>query len=136
MGRNKAVGPDQIPIEAWRCLGDDGVRWLTNLFNTMFRSAKMPMEWRLSEVIPIYKNKGDAQICSNYRGIKLLSRTMKFWERDELNRRLEQWRITLESNDLRISRLKSEYLRCDFKTSEEEQEDIVDVRIGDQTLPL
>ncbi|XP_071740653.1 uncharacterized protein [Rutidosis leptorrhynchoides] len=29
MGRNKAVGPDQIPIEAWRCLGDDGVRWLT-----------------------------------------------------------------------------------------------------------
>ncbi|XP_071698910.1 uncharacterized protein [Rutidosis leptorrhynchoides] len=28
MGRNKAVGPDQIPIEAWRCLGDVGVRWL------------------------------------------------------------------------------------------------------------
>ncbi|XP_071727312.1 uncharacterized protein [Rutidosis leptorrhynchoides] len=26
MGRNKAVGPDQIPIEAWRCLGEDGVR--------------------------------------------------------------------------------------------------------------
>ncbi|XP_071739170.1 uncharacterized protein [Rutidosis leptorrhynchoides] len=25
MGRNKAVGPDQIPIEAWRCLGDDGL---------------------------------------------------------------------------------------------------------------
>ncbi|XP_071699354.1 uncharacterized protein [Rutidosis leptorrhynchoides] len=24
MGRNKAVGPDQIPIEAWRCLGGDG----------------------------------------------------------------------------------------------------------------
>ncbi|XP_071687270.1 uncharacterized protein [Rutidosis leptorrhynchoides] len=81
MGRNKVVGPDQIPIEAWRCLGDDGVRWLTNLFNTTFRSTKMPMEWRLSEVIPIYKNKGDAQTCSNYRGIKLLSHTMKLWER-------------------------------------------------------
>ncbi|XP_071687879.1 uncharacterized protein [Rutidosis leptorrhynchoides] len=27
MGRNKAAGPDQIPVEAWRCLGDDGVRW-------------------------------------------------------------------------------------------------------------
>ncbi|XP_071700649.1 uncharacterized protein [Rutidosis leptorrhynchoides] len=26
MGRNKSVGPDQIPIEAWRCLGDVGVR--------------------------------------------------------------------------------------------------------------
>ncbi|XP_071740076.1 uncharacterized protein [Rutidosis leptorrhynchoides] len=78
---NKAVGPDQIPIEAWRCLGDDRVRWLTNVFNTTFRSTKMPMEWRLSEVIPIYKNKRDAHICSNYRGIKLLSHTMKLWER-------------------------------------------------------
>ncbi|GJV90504.1 hypothetical protein Tco_1538317 [Tanacetum coccineum] len=26
MGRNKAVGPDQIPIEAWRCLGDGSRR--------------------------------------------------------------------------------------------------------------
>ncbi|GKD75990.1 hypothetical protein Tco_1334272 [Tanacetum coccineum] len=23
MGRNKAVGPDEIPIEAWRCLGGE-----------------------------------------------------------------------------------------------------------------
>ncbi|XP_071727516.1 uncharacterized protein [Rutidosis leptorrhynchoides] len=63
MGRNKSVGPDQIPIEAWWCLGDTGVRWLTCLFNKTFRSSKMPMEWRLSETIPIYKNKGDAQCC-------------------------------------------------------------------------
>ncbi|GJT07059.1 retrovirus-related pol polyprotein LINE-1, partial [Tanacetum coccineum] len=33
MGRNKAVGPDEIPIEAWRCLRGEGVRWLTTLFN-------------------------------------------------------------------------------------------------------
>ncbi|XP_071740298.1 uncharacterized protein [Rutidosis leptorrhynchoides] len=77
MGRNKSVRPDQIPIEAWRCLGEDGVRWLTCLFNMTFRSSKMPMEWRLSETIPIYMNKGDAQNCGNYRGIKLLSHTMK-----------------------------------------------------------
>ncbi|XP_071718196.1 uncharacterized protein [Rutidosis leptorrhynchoides] len=63
MGRNKAVGPDQIPIEAWRCLGEDGVRWLTCLYNKTLRSYKMPTEWRLSEIIPIYKNKRDAQIC-------------------------------------------------------------------------
>ncbi|GKA90488.1 retrovirus-related pol polyprotein LINE-1 [Tanacetum coccineum] len=76
MGRNKAVGPDQIPIEAWRCLEDEGVKWLTCLFNKIFLSAKMLEEWRLSEVLPIYKNKGDAQACSNYSGIKLLSHTM------------------------------------------------------------
>ena len=33
MKSRKAVGPDGIPIEAWRCLGEVGVRWLTNLFN-------------------------------------------------------------------------------------------------------
>ncbi|GKD98340.1 retrovirus-related pol polyprotein LINE-1 [Tanacetum coccineum] len=81
MGRNKVVGPDQIPIEAWRCLEDEGVKWLTCLFNKILLGAKMPDEWRLSEVIPIYKNKGDVQACSNYRGIKLLSHTMKLWER-------------------------------------------------------
>ncbi|XP_071699617.1 uncharacterized protein [Rutidosis leptorrhynchoides] len=68
MGRNKAVGPDQIPIEAWRCLSDDGVRWLNCIFNKTFRSSKMPMEWRLSETISIYKNKGDAQVCENQFG--------------------------------------------------------------------
>ncbi|GJY16756.1 hypothetical protein Tco_0387178 [Tanacetum coccineum] len=26
MGRNNAMGPDEIPIEAWRCLGGEGVR--------------------------------------------------------------------------------------------------------------
>ncbi|XP_071726961.1 uncharacterized protein [Rutidosis leptorrhynchoides] len=64
MGRNKAAGPDQIPFEAWQCLGDDGNRWLTCLFNKTYQSSKMPMEWRLSEIIPIYKNKGDAQTCA------------------------------------------------------------------------
>nr|GEW51340.1 ribonuclease H-like domain-containing protein [Tanacetum cinerariifolium] len=27
MGRNKAVCPNQFPIEAWRCLEDEGVKW-------------------------------------------------------------------------------------------------------------
>ncbi|XP_070047285.1 uncharacterized protein [Nicotiana tomentosiformis] len=42
---------------------------------------KMPEEWRLSTVVPLYKNKGDIQSCNNYKGIKLLSHTMKVWER-------------------------------------------------------
>ena len=41
----------------------------------------MPEEWRRSVLIPIYKNKGDAQCCGNYRGIKLMSHTMKVWKR-------------------------------------------------------
>ncbi|GJX32437.1 retrovirus-related pol polyprotein LINE-1, partial [Tanacetum coccineum] len=54
---------------------NDDVEWL------LYKFELMPDEWRLSEVIPIYKNKGDVQACSNYRGIKLLSHTIKLWER-------------------------------------------------------
>jgi hypothetical protein len=41
----------------------------------------MPEEWRRSILVPIYKNKGDIQSYTNYRGIKLMSHTMKLWER-------------------------------------------------------
>ena len=33
MKKGKAVGPDDIPVEAWECLGDEGIDWLINLFN-------------------------------------------------------------------------------------------------------
>nr|XP_043611764.1 uncharacterized protein LOC122583425 [Erigeron canadensis] len=77
MRRNKATGPDQIPIEAWRCLGDVGISLLTSLFNKIWTSAKMLEEWRLSEVIPIYKNKGDVQSCSNYRETETLNKMLQ-----------------------------------------------------------
>ena len=40
-------------------------------------------------IIPIYKEKGDIQSCGNYRGIKLMSHTMKIWERI-IDRRLRE----------------------------------------------
>ncbi|XP_071695822.1 uncharacterized protein [Rutidosis leptorrhynchoides] len=178
MGRNKSAGPDLIPIEAWRCLGDDGVRWLTCLFNKTYRSSKMPMEWRVSEIIPIYKNKGDAQTCGAkscirtpvgntevfpievglHQGSALspflftlildeLSRGIQKcipWclifaddivfvseSKEELTRRLEQWRVDLEGNGLQISRQNTEYLRCDFDRNNDEQDDGVNICIGD-----
>jgi hypothetical protein len=81
MKTGKALGPDDIPIEVWRCLGDIAIMWLTKLFNTIFRSNKMPDEWRRSILVPIFKNKGDIQSFTNYRGIKLISHTMKLCER-------------------------------------------------------
>ena len=81
MKGGKAMGPDGIPIEVWRSFGDVAIVWLTKLFNLIFRSNKMPDEWRRSILVPIFKNKGDVQSCTNYRGIKLMSHTMKLWER-------------------------------------------------------
>ncbi|KAK3545937.1 hypothetical protein QTP70_016961, partial [Hemibagrus guttatus] len=81
MKSGKAVGPDNIPVEVWKCLGEAAVEFLTSLFNRVLESEKMPEEWRRSVLVPIFKNKGDVQSCSNYRGIKLMSHTMKLWER-------------------------------------------------------
>ena len=77
MKGGKAMGPDCIPIEVWRGLGDMAIVWLTRLVNLIFRSNKMPEEWRRSTLVPIFKNKGDVQSCTNYRGIKLMSHTMQ-----------------------------------------------------------
>ena len=81
MKNGKSCGPDGIPTEALKHLGDWGVRQLTKIFNAILQSGKMPDEWRESTITPIYKDKGDHMNCSNYRGIKLLSHTMKLWER-------------------------------------------------------
>jgi len=81
MKSGKAVGSDSIPVEVWKSLGKDGIAWLTDFFNVIFKTVRMPQEWRHSTIIPLYKNKGDAQNCNNYRGIKLLSHTIKLWER-------------------------------------------------------
>ncbi|AQK57261.1 hypothetical protein ZEAMMB73_Zm00001d052447 [Zea mays] len=59
---------------------DIAIVWLTKLFNHIFQSNKMLDEWS-STLVPIFKNKGDIQSCTNYRGIKLMSHTMKLWER-------------------------------------------------------
>ncbi|KAK3519719.1 hypothetical protein QTP70_002672 [Hemibagrus guttatus] len=65
----------------WKCLGEAAVEFLTSLFNRVLESEKMPEEWRRSVLVPIFKNKGDVQSCRNYREIKLMSHTMKLWER-------------------------------------------------------
>lgn len=81
MKNAKATGPDGIPAEAWKSLGDDGVDLLWDLFMKVYDQGKMPNAWRESVITPIYKEKGDIQNCGNYRGIKLMSHTMKIWEK-------------------------------------------------------
>ena len=76
MKKGKAVGPDELPVEVWKCMGEMGIEFLTRLFNRLLMGERMPEEWRRSGLIPIYENKGDAKCCGNYRGIKLMSHTM------------------------------------------------------------
>ena len=76
----KVGNPDSILVEIWKSLGEEGVEWLTDLFHVILKTAIMLQEQRYGTIIQLHKNKGDAQNCNNYWGIKLLNHTMKLWE--------------------------------------------------------
>ena len=51
------------------------------MFNDILTTERLSEDWWKSTFISIFKNKGDVQNCSNYRGIKLRSHSVKLWER-------------------------------------------------------
>ena len=61
MKNGKAVGPYDIPVEVWKCLGESALKLLTKLYNRTMESERMPEEWRYSVLIPIFKNKGNGE---------------------------------------------------------------------------
>jgi len=42
----KAAGPDSIPMEIWKSLGEECLEWLTYFFYVIIKTIKMPQEWR------------------------------------------------------------------------------------------
>ena len=46
MKSGKAVGPDDIPVEVWKCLGEVAVGLLTRLFNRILETDRIPDKWR------------------------------------------------------------------------------------------
>ena len=79
MKSGKTAGPDDKPVEVWKCPGEVAVEFLMKTFNRILESERMSEEWRRSVLVSVSKNKGDVQSCGNYRGIKLMKNTMKFW---------------------------------------------------------
>ncbi|MCJ8736954.1 hypothetical protein PDJAM_G00018110 [Pangasius djambal] len=78
MESGKAVGPDDIPVEVWKCLGEAAVEFLTSVFNRVLESEKMPghvpTSFKKARVIPILKKPSlDPSDISNYRPVSLLS---------------------------------------------------------------
>ena len=59
MKKGKTAGPDELPVEVWKCMGEMEIKVLTKLFNRLLMDERMPEEWRRSVLIPIYiyKNK-------------------------------------------------------------------------------
>ncbi|CAH2312456.1 Hypothetical predicted protein [Pelobates cultripes] len=73
---NKAARVDEIPIELFKILQDDAVKFLLALCQQMWKTQQQPKDWKRSVYIPIPK-KGNAKECFNYRTIALISHASK-----------------------------------------------------------
>ncbi|XP_063593800.1 uncharacterized protein LOC134770746 [Penaeus indicus] len=89
MTSGKAPGPDAIPAEVFKMVGESIRNELTSLFQTMWNKQLLPKEFRDSTIVHIYKRKGSRQSCDNHRGISLLSIASKILARILLNCLLE-----------------------------------------------
>lgn len=85
---NKAPGPDGIHAEFLKVANDTFVSEMHCLISQIWQVESMPKEWSEATVVPIYKNKGDASDCKNYRGISLLNTSYKIFSISLYNRLL------------------------------------------------
>lgn len=68
----KSAGVDEIRTEFLKNSGLAGIQWLHRILNLAMKSLVVPADWSYAVIAPIFK-KGNRKICSNYRGISLLS---------------------------------------------------------------
>ena len=73
---NNASGGDGIPVELFQILEDDAVNVLHSICQLTWKTQRWTQYWKSSVFIPIQK-KGNANECSNYRTIALMSHTSK-----------------------------------------------------------
>ena len=74
--RNKASGGDGNPVELFQILEDDTVKVLYSMFQQIWKTQQWPQDWKRSILIPTPK-KGNAEECSNYYTIALISHASK-----------------------------------------------------------
>ena len=73
---NKASGSDGIPVELFQILKDDAVKVLPSTCQQIWKTQHWPQDWKNLVFIPIPK-KGNANACSTYCTIVLISHTSK-----------------------------------------------------------
>ena len=111
---NKAQGGDGIQVELFQILKDDAVKVLHSICQPIWKTQQWPQDWKRSVFILIRK-KGNAQECSNYRTIALISHARKVMLKI-LQARLQQY-VNRELPDVQAGFEKAEELEIKLPTS-------------------
>ena len=73
---NKARGDDGIPVELFQSPKDEAMEVLHSVCQQIWKTQQWLQDWKRSVFIPIPKE-GNANECSNYCTIVLISHTSK-----------------------------------------------------------
>lgn len=76
---SKATGPDEIPARILKETAHEIAPSLCELFNKSLRLGSLPTDWKLANVVPVFK-KNNKEYAENYRPISslyLVSKVMK-----------------------------------------------------------
>lgn len=80
MRNGKSPGFDDLSSDMIKAAGIPGLNWLYRVLSVIWEENKIPEDWSKGVIIPLFK-KGNRRKCGNYRGITLLSHTMKLLEK-------------------------------------------------------
>ena len=78
---SKASGPDCIPVVVLKNCEPELSHILTELFNKCLKEFCFPDCWKVSSVVPVFKNVGERSTVKNYRPVSLLSVVSKVFEK-------------------------------------------------------
>ena len=70
---SKASGPDCIPVVVLKSCEPELSYILAELFNKCLKESCFPDFWKVSSVVPVFKNVGERSPAKNYRPVSLLS---------------------------------------------------------------
>ena len=83
---SKASGPDCIPVVVLKNCEPELSYTLAKLFNICLKESCFPYCWKVSLVVPVFKNVGERSAAKNYRPVSLLSVASKVFEKLVNNR--------------------------------------------------
>ena len=83
---SKVSGPDCIPVVVLKNCESELSYILAELFNICLKESCFPDCWKVSSVVPVFKNVGERSTAKNYRPVSLLSVVSKVFEKLVNNR--------------------------------------------------
>ena len=81
MKAKKATVLSGATSELLKVCKNESINKLAEVADDLLRGKEMPEAWRKSDLISIYKGKGDVSSCGNYSSNKLLGHGVKVVER-------------------------------------------------------